>query len=172
MNNSHIQRTTFAGLLLFAAASIPTLPAQASGQAKSPVLGTWVPVSVVNTAADGQKVDVFGATPIGRVIFAPNGQFTVLFSRTDLPKFASGNRVSGTAEENQAVVKGTLAYSGSYSVDSKEKALVMKVDASSFPAWIGETQKRKYILSGDNLQWEGVVGNQGGKIVVNLKREK
>ena len=172
MNNSHSQRTTFAGLLLFAAASLPTFPAQASDQAKSTVLGTWALVSVVNTAADGQKVDVFGATPIGRVIFAANGKFTVLFSRTDLPKFASGNRVSGTAEENQAVVKGTLAYSGSYSVDSKEKALVMKVDASTFPAWIGETQKRKYILSGDNLQWEGVVGNQGGKVIVNLKRER
>jgi ABC-type uncharacterized transport system substrate-binding protein len=37
--------------------------------------------------------------------------------RSDLPKFGSNNRMSGTPEENKAIVQGSIAYFGTYSID-------------------------------------------------------
>ena len=146
--------------------------AQSAGDPRHKVAGTWKLVSAVNSMPDGQKIDVFGSKPNGRVIFSPDGYFTVLFMRDGLPKFATGNRQKGTPEENQAIVQGSLGYSGTYSVDAKDKALVMNVDASTFPAWTGEAQRRKYTIEGDQLQWVGIVGTGGGNLIVTLKRVK
>ena len=154
-----------------ASAQMPVL-AQVGGDHSQKITGTWSLVSAVNTMPDGQKVDVFGSKPNGNVIFSPDGHFTVFFMRDGLPKFASGNRQKGTPEENQAIVQGSLAYSGTYSADAKDKVLVMNVDASTFPAWIGEVQKRKYTIEGDKLQWVGIVGTGGGNLLVTLKRAK
>ena len=35
-----------------------------------------------------------------------NGRYAIVFSRADLPKFASNSRTTGTAEENKAIVGG------------------------------------------------------------------
>jgi hypothetical protein len=146
--------------------------AQYGGDRSQQIAGTWMLVSVVNTQADGQKSSVFGPAPKGKVIFSPDGHFSVMFTRDGIPKFASGNRVKGTPEENQAVVQGSLAYFGTYSVDSADKNLVMTVEGSTFPAWTGEVQKRKYSLEGDELHWVGIAGTGGGTVAVTLKRAK
>jgi hypothetical protein len=40
------------------------------------------------------------------------GHFMLILQRAPLPRFASDNRMSGTAEENKAVVQGSIAYFG------------------------------------------------------------
>ena len=167
----HSRRKLIIGFM--AASFILPAMAQAGSDRNTPLAGTWTLVSAVNTMSDGQKIDVFfGSNPKGRVIFTPQGHFSVLFSKDGLPKFASGARQSGTPEENQAVVQGSLAYSGTYTVDAAKKALVMNVDVSTFPAWIGQVQKREYTLEADRLQWVGVVGAQGGNLIISLQRAK
>jgi hypothetical protein len=170
MNKSISRRAMILGI----AASTFVLPvaAQYSGDRNREIAGTWMLVSLVNTQPDGQKTDVFGSNPKGKAIFSPDGHFSVLFTRDGLPKFASGNRVKGTPEENQAIVQGSVAYFGTYSIDATEKILVQKIEGSTFPAWTGEVQKRKYTLEGDQLQWIGIVGTGGGTVVATLKRLK
>ena len=170
MNKFVSRRATILGM----AASILALPvaAQYGGDRNREVAGTWTLVSLVNTQADGQKADVLGANPKGKAIFSPDGHFSVTFTRDGLPKFASGNRVKGTPEENQAVVQGSIAYFGTYSTDPVERVLAQKVEGSTFPAWIGELQKRKYTIEGEQLQWVGIVGTGGGTVVATLKRLK
>src|SRR5688572_17161154 len=160
------KRTLLAGAIACAA----LLPASAQyGSPKAQqVAGTWMVTSVVNTLPDGTKTDVFGTTPLGHVILSPEGYFSVMFMRNDLPKFASGARLTGTPEENTAVVRGSLAYTGSYTVEGGD--LVMKVNASTFPAWIGQVQKRKFTVEGDQLRWVGVAAQ--GTVVVTVKRVK
>ena len=170
MNESRSRRKLIIGFI--AASFIQPAMAQTGSDRNTPLAGTWTLVSAVNTMSDGQKIDVFGSNPKGRVIFTPQGHFSVLFSKDGLPKFASGARQNGTPEENQAVVQGSLAYSGTYTVDTAKKALVMNVDVSTFPAWIGQVQKREYTLEGDRLQWVGVVGAQGGNLIISLQRAK
>jgi hypothetical protein len=170
MNKSVSRRTTI--LAIAAATFILPVAAQSGGARSQQVAGTWMLVSLVNTMPDGKKVDVFGTNPKGRAILTPDGHFSVVFTRDGLPKFASGARQTGTPEENQAVVQGSLAYSGTYTVDAKDKVLVMNVDASTFPAWVGQAQKRKYTLEGDRLQWVGITGTQGGNVLASFKRAK
>ena len=132
--------------------------------------GAWTVVSVVQTNADGSKVDVFGKAPLGGFLVTPEGHCSVIFSRDDLPKFKSGARPTGTPEEFTAVGKGSLAYSGSCSADDRD--LTMVVGTSTFPAWIGQTQKRQYTLDGDQLRLVGITGLQGANVAVTLKRAK
>ena len=45
------------------------------------------------------------------------GDFMLILQWATLPRFASANRMSGTAEENKAVVRGSIAYFGTYAID-------------------------------------------------------
>ena len=152
--------------MLATAASLATAPAIA--QQSPQITGTWKLVTVTQTNADGSKVELFGQDPLGGVIFSPDGHFSVLFMRNDLPKFKSGARTSASPDESHAVVLGSLAYGGKYTVDAD--ALTMIVDASTFPAWNGQAQKRTYTLKGDRLEWVGITGVQGAGVAVKLKR--
>jgi len=53
------------------------------------------------------------------LIFDNYRRFSFILTRPDLPKFASNNRGTGTAEENKAIVQGSLAYFGTYSLVGK-----------------------------------------------------
>src|ERR1700758_1139229 len=76
---------------------------------KKQLIGNWILAS--NTAANGRP---FGPND-GYATFAADGRFAITLLRSDLPKFASNNRDTGSAEENKAVVQGSNAYFGTYS---------------------------------------------------------
>lgn len=162
-------KRAFVAALFCSVFSVPAL-AQYGGAGMQQVAGTYRVVSVVQTMADGSKVDVFGKTPLGTTILTSDGHFSVVFMRDDLPAFKSGIRVQGTPEENTSVVQGSLAYSGSYTVEGD--VLSMAVKASTFPAWTGQLQKRKFTLKGDQLEWVGITGTPGANVVATLKRVK
>jgi hypothetical protein len=69
------------------------------------IQGTWTLVSICHEQ-DGKKIEPYGPNPRGSMIFTPDDHFSMFFLRASLPKFASNNRMTGTAEENQAVVQG------------------------------------------------------------------
>ena len=50
------------------------------------------------------------------------GHFMLILQRATLPRFASANRMSGTAEENKAVVQGSIAYFGTYTPSTRPTA--------------------------------------------------
>ena len=56
-------------------------------------------------------------------MYDDTGHFSVIITRFDLPKFASNNRETGTAEENKAIVQGSLACFGTYSVSETDKSI-------------------------------------------------
>jgi hypothetical protein len=114
----------------------------AEAQTAQDLVGTWEAVSIVNTAKDGAKTDVFGPNVKGILIFEANGRFAQIVMRPGLPKFASDNRLQGTPEENKAIVQGSQAYFGTYSV--ADKIITLHVEASTWPAWTGTDQKRVF----------------------------
>ena len=73
-------------------------------------------------------------------MFDANGRFFVMFARPDLPKIASRDPLKTTTEENKAIMEGTIAYYGTYSVSEPDKALTLRVEASSFPNQVGADQ--------------------------------
>jgi Lipocalin-like domain len=67
------------------------------------------------------------------------------------PNFASGNRETGTPEENKAAVQGGIAYFGTYSVSETDKIITYHLEGSTFPNWRGVDQKRIFKLRGTIL---------------------
>ena len=84
----------------------------------------------------------FGPHPSGVNIFTEDGHFTQIQVADGTAGLASKSRVTGTAEENKAVVQGSLALFGTYTVDETAKTIVYKVESSTFPSWVGQEQTR------------------------------
>ena len=129
---------------------------QTGSALKDQLLGTWMLVSASNERQDGNKVDTFGPNPIGILVFDGNGRFSLQEWRSDLPKFASNNRLEGTTEENKAIVQGSICYFGKYTLDEAAKALTFHLEGGSFPNWNGTSQKRSFTLTDDELALSGV----------------
>ena len=93
----------------------------ALAQSAKDLVGTWTLVSV-SLDVGGNKSEPFGAAPKGISTYDGTRQSTTIV-RADMPKFASNNRSTGTAEENKAAVQGSLAFFGSYTYDEATKTL-------------------------------------------------
>ena len=109
---------------------------------KQQIVGTWDFTVAEVTAADGKKSFPFGETPKGILIFTPDGRFAQIHVASDVPKFASGNRLTGTPEEYAAISKRSLSVFGTYTVDEEKKIVTYKIISSTFPNWEGEAQTR------------------------------
>ena len=109
---------------------------------KQQIVGTWDFTVAEVTAADGRKSFPFGETPKGILIFTPDGRFAQIHVASDVPKFASGNRLTGTAEEYAAINRRSLSVFGTYTVDEEKKTVTYKIISSTFPNWEGEAQTR------------------------------
>ena len=115
--------------LLFLAFALPS--GEVSGQQGSlqeQLVGTWIYVSVDIVQPDGSRVPSYGPNPQGLASFDSNGRYILLTARAGLPKFASNNRMEGTPEENRAVVQGSIAHFGRYSVDEANKTVTSQGD--------------------------------------------
>ena len=93
------------------------------------------------TAGDGAKQTMpYGPNPKGTMMVDANGRFSITVVRSDLPRFASDNRMTGTPEENMAIVQGCIAYFGTYSIDEATHVITVNVEGSTFPNFDGGTQ--------------------------------
>ena len=133
------------------------------------LVGTWRLVSATHIE-NGQATDYFGPRPLGRMMFDANGQFANIVLRSDLPPFRANNRASGTADENAAVVKGSIAYFGTYTLDGD--TLRMHIEGSTFPNWENTDQTRVVHLSGEQFTWENASASAGGNAKLVFRRVK
>ncbi len=116
------------------------------------IQGSWILVSCINEQ-NGKKTDEFGPNPRGLMILTPDGRFSGIVMRATLPKFASNNREKGTAEENKAIVQGSIAYFGKYKVVSEKEGKVnMIIEGNTFPNLDGQSWDRVMAVKGDELR--------------------
>ena len=124
-------------------AALALVAAEASAQSlKAQIVGTWDFVVAEITAPDGKKSFPFGEMPKGILIFTPDGRFAQIHVASDVLKFASGNRLTGTAEEYAAINRRSLAIFGTYTIDEEKKTVTYRIASSTFPNWEGEVQTR------------------------------
>jgi hypothetical protein len=119
---------------------------------KQQVVGMWSLVSQAVEKPDGSRVERFGSNPKGIGIFDQNGRFSMIMLRSDLPKVASNNAMTGTPEENKAIIHGSTAFFGSWSVDEATSTMINRIDGSTFPNWDGTELKRSLTISGDDMK--------------------
>jgi Lipocalin-like domain len=162
---------TFATILSCVLASSSAIAQQKT--LKEQVTGHWIFVSSIDTNKDGTKTNRFGPNAKGLVMFDPSGRFSFFISRADLPKFAANNINQGTAEENKAVLQGTIAYYGTWTVDEASKTLITNVEAATYPNLNGATQKRTITsLTADELKYTNPATTAGTSSDVIWRRAK
>jgi hypothetical protein len=143
----------------------------AHAQTAKDLVGVWIAVSNV-AEQGGVKSEPYGATPQGMLFFEADGRYGLILSRKDVPKFASNSRTNGTADENKAVVQGTISHFGRYTVNAGEKSIVFHIDLSTYPNFNGTEQKRSFELVGDELKYTVPAFSGGGTAVAVWKRAK
>ena len=125
---------------------------ESTAQSANPIVGTWSLVSITNEK-NGQKVLPYGPNAKGSFIL-DGERFSLMVVRPDRAQFKSNNRLTGTAEENQDTVRGSIGYFGTYSVDAKDTTLVtFHIEGSTFPNWEGAEQKRVLKVTGDEMNY-------------------
>jgi len=135
---------------------------------KKQLVGGWELISAGNPNPD---IKAFGAGD-GYAVFQPNGHFSLQLVLSDLPKFASDNRAKGTPEENKAVVQGSIAYFGTYSLEP-DGTLMLHIERCTFPNWNGTDLNRPIIsLTGDELKYTNPAASVGGATELDWKRVK
>ena len=139
---------------------------------KQGLIGTWTMVSDT-VDQNGTKVEPFGPSPLGSMTLTSDGHFFIVITDPNVPKFASGSRTGGTAEENKTAMVGGIGYFGTYSVSEADKTVNLRNEASTFPTWRGVDQKRIATLSGDDLSWTNPTPSIGaGNATLVWKRAK
>jgi hypothetical protein len=106
------------------------------------IVGTWIFGVAEVVAPDGNKSFPFGEAPKGMLIFTADGYFSQIHVAGDVPKIASNNRLTGTAEEYAAIMRRSIAVFGRYTVNEEKKTVTFNIVSASFPNWEGEVQER------------------------------
>ena len=162
--------TAASASLLFLLLAVPA--GDAAAQTAKSLVGAWTLVSADNVDASGKRAPTFGPNARGSLIFTSGGRYSINIARASLPKFASDNRAKGTAQENQAVIAGSIAHFGKYTVDEKDKAFTFHIETSTYPNWDGTAQKRPFTVTGDELKYGVAAGSAGGRVELVMKRAK
>ena len=157
--------------LAVAAVVIGTAWTGAIAQTAKDVVGTWTLVSST-TEQGGVKSDTFGPNPKGLLVFDGGGRYVITFFAANLPKFGSNNRASGTPEENKAIVTGSFAHFGTYTVNEADKSFTFHIENATFPNWDKTEQKRPFVISGDELKYLSAPASAGGTATLIWKRAK
>jgi hypothetical protein len=158
-------------LIAFATVS-PGLAVAQQKSLKEQLIGTWTLVSWEGTRADGTKYRDFGEHPKGLNAFDANGQFSAIFMRPDLPKIASSDRAKATADEAQAIVRGSLTYFGTYTVVEPDDVISLHLEGTTFPNMSTEAKRLVTFITADELRYRNPNSASGGQIEVVWKRTK
>lgn len=127
-----IRLATTATLLLDAATSN-------AEQKPNKVAGTWNLIAAT-VESDGVISHPYGPEPRGRLVFTPDLYFVEFLHDPRIPRFASDQRGGGTDAENRAVLAGSLALYGRYTVNAQGNFSGNTVEGSSFPNWTGDVR--------------------------------
>jgi hypothetical protein len=114
------------------------------------MVGTWALESLEVVDATGAMDYPFGKTPVGYIMYSPDGYMAVAFMPPGRPPFGAADILGGTADEKCAAIGTYISYCGRYEVAGDR--VRHHIELSLFPNWTGATQERIVSLDGDTLR--------------------
>jgi hypothetical protein len=109
------------------------------------LVGTWIYVSSAGKRDDGSSV--LRPSLQGAVTYTADGRFHFITTRTDVPKYASSDPARPSPDEAMAIASGSIAYTGTYTVDEDAKTIHANIETSTFPNLVGAPNQRRVITS-------------------------
>jgi hypothetical protein len=128
--------------------TIPSFPKNGVAQGKSvkdQLIGTWIYVSSSGKRDDGS--DVQRPSLQGSATYTADGRFHFITTRTDAPKYASSDPARPSPDEAMAVASGSIAYTGTYTVDENTKTIHVDIETSTFPNLVKAPNQRRIVTS-------------------------
>ena len=135
------------GVCAVALVTIPAFPNTGLAQGKSlkdQLVGTWIYVSSTGKRDDGSTVP--RPSLQGTVTYTTDGRFHFITTRTDTPKVSSSDPSRPTPEEAMSIASGSVAYTGTYTVDEATKTVHANVETSTFANLVGAPQPASHYL--------------------------
>jgi hypothetical protein len=121
---------------------------------KQDLVGAWRYETSYIEFPDGHRESQFGEHPQGLFIILPNGWYSHVIMRDDLPRYSSGLMQKATDEEAQAVVRGSVPNFGTWTLDEREGTFTVHVLWSAFPNSVGQEQRCTILeLTKDSLHY-------------------
>lgn len=135
---------------LYAIALVTVLTPLHSGVAqkkslKEQLVGTWIYVSSTGKRDDGSNVQ--RPSLRGAATYTADGRFHFITTPTDVPRYASNETTRPSAEEAVSTASGSIAYTGTYTVDENSRTIHANIEASTFPNLVGASNQRRIITS-------------------------
>src|SRR5215467_5353510 len=112
---------------------------------KDQLVGTWIYVSSTARRDDGSNVP--RPSLQGAVTYTADGRFHFITTRTDAPKYASSDPARPSPDEAMAIASGSIAYTGTYTVDEATKTIHADIETSTFPNLLGAPNQRRIVTS-------------------------
>lgn len=121
-----------------------------------PLAGTWQLKAAQVKLPDGTLITdtAYGKNAKGLLMIDANGQYSLQIFRPDRPKFVSGDKKRGTAEEFKAALLGISTHIGYIKIDTVNKTLQFNIDYAAYPNWDNTVQTRNFKLQENELYYE------------------
>lgn len=113
------------------------------------LIGSWRLVSCEHIGADGAVEHPFGISPVGQLVYAPDGRMMVLITDPSRPPARSSQFFEAKDAELAQAAKGCVAYSGLWRL--RGGTVIHDVEQSLFPNWTGHALVRFVKLEGRRL---------------------
>jgi Lipocalin-like domain len=165
---------SLASLLMVFAICLPASGVYAATHAPS-LIGTWKLISDKQVKADGSSSDLYGAAPLGQLIYDSHGHMSVHLATPDLTKCGTLDRRKCPDGAARSAFDNYLGYWGHFKVTAGGKSVMHIIEGASTPDWIGTSQERFFELSGDRLTLTTPMQQIAGvesKTVLVWQREK
>ena len=155
--------------------TFPALPNSGVAQGRSlkdQLVGTWIFVSSTGKRDDGSSVQ--RPSLQGAVTYTADGRFHFITTRVDAPKYASGDPARPSPDEAMSIASGSLAYTGTYTVDENTKTIHANIETSTFPNLVGAPNQRRIItdISADEMKFTNPRTPTGVTLEIVWKRAK
>jgi hypothetical protein len=134
------------------------------------LVGIWTLVAADVQHPDGSVGHDYGAAPRGSMMVDAAGRYTLMIYKSERPRFASGDRATGTPEEYRETALGMSVHYGILSADVKAHTLTFAIEQASFANWNGTRQVRHYQLQGMVLRYT-VAARPNGDIPISVWRK-
>ena len=127
------------------------------------ISGNWKLVSWTRLVDGVEDYGMFGADPLGLILYAPDGRMFASLMRRGRQKFAAEDLAAASVEERAAAYDGYVGYCGRYTVNEAESSVAHHIEISSYPNWTQTVQTRLVEFIGERMKLTTPPILRGGK---------
>ena len=122
---------------------------------ESRVVGSYRLATFHDIADDGEVRQPLGPDPVGFITYSAEHVITALLMAAGRPNFTDGDILAGSDADRVQAFASASAYAGRWNVEpgnANEPVIVHRLEAATFPNWVGSVQHRRFEIEADELR--------------------